>query len=303
MRVSWRWRVASLLAAGAVVAFVARAVIRNWEDVRSAELAWDLSPLHLLGGVLVTWTIFALLAEAWRRLVAAWGFPLAWWPASRVWLLSSMAKYVPGKIWAFAGMALMAKRLGVPAWASTGSSVLLQTLSLGTGALVVSTAGVGVLEPAGIGRLTLLSLAAGSVALTALAVWPPLASRVLARLAPETASGRLPGAGVLAWGAAANLVAWLGYGLAFALFARGTLPDLDLGLGEAIGAFTAAYIAGVLVPLPGGLGVREGILVLILRDRTGLAAALALAAVVRLGVTAAEVGASIPFLARQGEQG
>lgn len=297
------WRVVQAVLTLTVVGFVVRAVIRNWTEVRLADLGWDLAALPLAGGLVLIWAVFAMLSEAWRRLVAAWGFPLPWRTASRVWLLSSMAKYIPGKVWAFAGMALMAKRHGVPAWASTGSALLLQVLSLGTGALVVSVSGVALLETIGLARPPLLLLAAASGALTALAVWPPATSRILSRLAPDTRSHGTPRAAVLVGGALANLVAWVGYGGAFWLFARGTFPELDLGVGESVAAFTAAYLAGVLAPLPGGLGVREGILVLILRDRTGLTAALALAAVVRLGVTLAEVAVSIPFLlGRRGQE-
>ncbi len=301
---SRRWQVAQWLAGLAIVGFVVRAVVRNWDQVVSARLAWDLSLPHLLGGVALTLAAFGLLSEAWRRMVAGWGYRLPWWPAVRIWLLSSMAKYVPGKVWALAGLTVMAQRRGVPAWAATGSALLLQLLSLGTGALVVGLSGLALLEARGLGTAALLSVAAGSVALTAFVLWPPMLRRLVARFVPGADLQHVPSLGTVGLGVGANLLAWLGYGTALWLFAAGTLPEAGLGLGEAIGASTAAYVVGVLAPFaPGGLGVREGVLVLVLQERTGLAAALAIAAVARLGATVAEVGASVPFLLRPGDPG
>jgi hypothetical protein len=285
----------------AVVALVARSVANSWDQVRAMELNWEWSVGPLAAGVLVVWLVFLVLSEAWRRMVVSWGFPLPWWPAARIWLLSSMAKYVPGKVWAVAGMAVMAQQRGVPVWAATGSAILLQAISLGTGVLVIALAGVTVLDAAGIGRATLGAAAAASVAVTALLAWPPFTARLVGRFTSDEHAPQTLPVGSLALGTAANLGAWLGYGVALWLFAAGTLPEAGLTLPEAIGVNTAAYLGGVLAPFaPGGLGVREGILVVALRDRTGLAHALAIAAVARLGVTLAEIGASIPFALRGG---
>lgn len=279
-----------------IVLFVTRYVVRNWHEVREADLAWRVAPVPLAGALAVVWAVFALQAEAWRRMVAGWGHRIGWTAGAGIWLLSSMAKYVPGKVWALAGMAIMSERRGVPAWAATGSAILLQVLSLGTGALVVALFGVGVPRP--------LSLAAAvaAVVVTGIAVYPPVVRAAVARVAPAALLTHIPRAPVLLFGAAANLAGWIGHGVAFWLFARGVLPHSSPDLRVSIGAYTASYVAGVVAPFaPGGLGVREGVLVMALRDQTGLAAALALAAVARLGMTVAEVIAAVPFLLRSRE--
>jgi hypothetical protein len=282
-----------------VMAFVTRYVLRNWDEVRQADLAWDLSIPVLVVAVGVVWLTFAALADAWRRMVSGWGTPIGWWDGARIWLLSSMAKYVPGKVWALAGMAVMSERRGVPAWAAAASALILQALSLGTGAAVVAASGLVVAPRTVPGTAALLGLAAGSLVLSGMAVWPPLTRRIIATVAPGAEITTVPHGGTVVIGFAVNLLAWIGYGTAFWLFARGTLPSLGLGLGTSIGAFTASYVAGVIAPFaPGGLGVREGVLVVALRSQVGLAGALALAAVARLGMTLAEVLATLPFLIR-----
>lgn len=294
------WHGVQVVAGLVIVGFVARYVIANWGEVRGADLDWHVSVPLLSAAIVTLWAVFALLADAWRRMVAAWGRSLGWLDGASIWLLSSMAKYVPGKVWTLAGMAVMAERRGVPAWAATGSAVLLQVLSLGTGALVV--AGAGLLAgtaPGGVGTTTLLAVAGGSVAITLLALWPPFTRRLMAAVAPAADLTHIPGLAIVGQGALANTIAWVGHGTAFWLIARGTLPGTGLGLAESVAAYTASYVAGVIAPFaPGGLGVREGILVVALRQHTGLAGALALAAVARLVTTVAEVAAAVPFLLR-----
>src|SRR5262245_32266575 len=112
--------------------------MRNWTEVQAARLEWHVSPVPLLAALLVIWGVLALQAESWRRMVEGWGYRIAWLDGSSIWLLSSMAKYVPGKVWSLAGMAVMSERRGIPAWVSAASAILLQVLSLGTGALVVA---------------------------------------------------------------------------------------------------------------------------------------------------------------------
>lgn len=294
------WHAIQVMAGLVIVVFVARHVLANWNEVRRADLAWRVSVPLLVAGVVIIWGVFATQAEAWRRMVGAWGRAPGWLDGTSIWLLSSMGKYVPGKVWALAGMAVMSERRGVPAWAATASAVLLQILSFGTGAVVVAVAGVlSGSAPGGLGAPVLLAVAGVSLLVTSLALWPPVTRRLVAGVAPGADLTHIPGLAPAGQGALANTLAWVGHGTAFWLFARGTLPGTELGWGESIAAYTASYIAGVVAPFaPGGIGVREGILVLALRDRTGLAGALALAAVARLMTTVAEVAAAVPFLIR-----
>lgn len=293
------WHLVQVIAGLAIVFFVARYVVRNWDQVREADLAWRLSPLHLLGGIALIWLVLALQAEAWRRMVRAWGRGLGWFDSASIWLLSSMAKYIPGKVWALTGMAVMAERKGIPAWAATASALLLQVVSVGTAALVVAGSGFAVLRPHGIGTAVLMGLALGSLLVIGLVLWPPVTTRLVRLVAPKADLTHIPGWRVVTEGALVNLFAWIGFGVSFWLFSRGTLPQAPLGLTHAIAAFTASYVAGMIAPFaPGGLGVRESILVIALQGSLGLANALGVAAVSRIGSTAAEVVATIPFLVR-----
>ena len=68
---------------------------------------------------------------------------------------------------------------------------------------------------------------------------------------------------VLAWSTALAMGAWAAEGLAFALVVR-AFPGADIALGLALVIYAATTIAGALSFLPGGLGVTEGAMTLLL---------------------------------------
>lgn len=291
-------RVARLAVAGVILVFVALALRRNWGDLAGQPVEWTFRPGPAAASVLLVWLMYAVLIEAWRRMLAGWGQRLGYAEAARIWVLSSLGKYVPGKVWAIAGMALMAREAGVAAWAATASAVILQALAVGSGAAVAGLFGAGAIHAERPGLLPWL-LAGGAVALLAVAVlaWPPVTRRVV-RLAGIEPDGALtPGTEPLFVGLLANVIAWLGYGMSLWLLALATLPAPALGPQAAVAAFAASYVAGLVALFaPGGLVVREGLLIVLLQGSLGLGPATALAVASRLLLTITELGAAVPFL-------
>jgi len=297
VRSSWM-RAAQWLAGLAIIAIAARSLIRNWADLRSQPLEWRVQPGWLLVSALLVWLMYALLIVAWRTMLAGWGQRLDGWTSARIWTVSSLGKYLPGKVWAVAGMALMAQRAGIAPWAATGSAVVLQVLAIGTGAAVAGLTGRAAIEAAHRGSGVVLGLlVAGAVAGVALLLWPPLLRRLLRFAAPDAEARGAPAVAGIVVGIVANAVAWVGYGAALWVLSRGLLPGVDLGLGLAIAVFTASYLAGFLALFaPGGLGVREGLFILMLQGPLGIGPATALALASRLLLTITELGAAVPFL-------
>jgi uncharacterized membrane protein YbhN (UPF0104 family) len=292
-------RLAQAVVGLSIVLFAGRSLVRNWEQLRSQPLEWQLRPGWLVLSLVLTWAMYLLLIVAWRSILISWGQQLGLGSAARIWIVSSLGKYIPGKVWAVAGMALLSQRAGVAASAATGSAIIMQVLAIGTGAAVAGVAGAHTLDSTDPNIKTgLWLLVAGSMLAVGLLLWPPLLRRLLRLLTPLTSVARQPTDRSLLLGIATNIIAWLGYGLALWLLARGLLPRSGLDLRLAVAAFTASYLAGFLALLaPGGLGVREGIFILMLQGPLGLAAATSLAVASRLFLTVAELGAAVPFLA------
>jgi hypothetical protein len=234
----------------AVIAFVWRSAARHWDEFHRLEFPVDLRPGWIaLAGAVVLLT-YGLLVAAWRTVILGWGERLAYRPALRIWTISNLGRYLPGKVWSVAGLAVLAQREGVAGWASVGAAIAMQAIAVGSGVAIAAATVPGTLSTPGI------LIASGIAATTVAALALPRAVAVIARVTRRPDLRPLPmGAVVLA--GAATIISWLGYGVAFWLLARGTLGDTPLGLAPAVGVFAAGYITGLLALFaPGGVGVR-----------------------------------------------
>ena len=216
------WRALPWAFALVIVGLAARSVVTNWSRLATQPVTWRITPLLIVASLVLTWLMYLVLIQAWRVMLTGWGESLPLRPAARIWTVSSLGKYVPGQIWAIAGMAVMAQRAGVAPWAATSSSVLLQGLAVGTGACVLGVTGVSLLEPSFPGaRLILAALVSLSAVGVGLLMWPPFVRRALALIKVDIGSGGVPAWDKVLFGAVANVIAWLGYGVALWLLARG----------------------------------------------------------------------------------
>lgn len=293
-----RW--AAWLATGLgvlVIALAVRALIANWNSASAQPLEWRLRPHWLALALVLVLFGFVVLVEGWRRILASMGNELGWLTAARIWMLSSLGKYVPGKVWAAAGAVVMSQRAGASGTNALTAALAMQGLAVASGILVCGVLGIGTDRLGSTGQPVLLILAAcASLGILAL-LSPELVGQVNRALPERLPRLRPLGLGALVAGFATNVVAWVAYGVALLALARGSLPGVVLPFGEATGIFAAAYLAGlVAVITPGGLGVREGALVLLLTPLTGSRVALALAIASRVLFTVAELVAAIPFL-------
>jgi len=269
---------------------------KQWDQVQESGVALAFRPGWLVLSLLMVWAMWVVLIEGWRRLAIGWGVALPWRLAGRIWMLSSFGKYLPGKVWAAAGMVTMSERAGVSGKVTLAAAVVMQALGIGAGVAVASLAAGPLLTEwyPDAGRATILIGVA--VAGMLLVVGNRTVLRKLWKLARRTGPAPEPPATVLLIGCiAVNLLAWLVYGAALVVLARGLLPDVALGWREATGAYTVAYIAGYLGPAPAGLGIRDSLLALMLATWMGPGEALALAATSRIASTINELGAAAPF--------
>lgn len=297
------WRVVRIALGTVLVALALRQLVHAWGQAQAQPVEWQFRPAFIVASIAVTLVMYGLLIMAWRGIVTSWGQHLGLGEAARIWMVSSLGKYIPGKVWAIAGMAVMARERGVAAWAATGAAILNQGLAVLAGAVVVGATGTSLLRGnwPWIDRL-LLVLVVGGVAGLALLLSPSLVRRVLGWFRIASTGQPTPGAGSVVIAALANIVAWTGYGISLWLLARGVLAASP-SLKACIAAFTASYIAGLIAVIaPAGIGVRESVFILMLQGAIGVPAAAALAIASRLMLTATEVGAAVPFLVTSRER-
>lgn len=280
----------------------ARSIAVNWQSLQAQPLDWRLSPAWIAASVLVVFAAYAVLIEAWRRVVLSMGERLRFGTAARIWFLASLGKYIPGKVWAVAGAAVLAQRAGVDPAVAVAGALMLQALALASGAVAVAVTAPETFQAIGPDVLPLII----AVLLLSLAGVAVLASQNLldriSRLLPSSLPPlRAVRPDMLALAFAGNLFAWIAYGAALLLLARGVLPEVSLSLPQAVGVFTCSYLIGFIALFaPGGLGPRESVFLLVLASDIGLKPAAGLALASRLLLTGTEVLPAVPLLLRRG---
>ena len=274
----------------AVAYFVTRSMAHNWTEIRNSGsvIHLDVGALAAAAGIVLA--TYALLIGAWRAVLLGWGERLGYPTAARIWCLSNLARYVPGRVWQIAGMAALSQKAGITPWAAAGSAIIVQLLA--TGALVTGLAAPQSEHPAWVAAAGLVALLA-ALTLT----WDrmtSLVSRWLSAALGRPFELRPVGKGALLLAAAVTTLAWLAYGLALYLCTAALLGRAALDVWTAIGVFTGSYVLGLIAVLtPGGLGVREGALLFWLTGPLGPAGALVVAIGSRLLMTATELIAAL----------
>lgn len=284
----FRTVVAAVLVAATLV-FLGLAIARNWAQITRFD--WSIQPLQLAASVLLLIVAMAWGVLVWHRVIARFETPgLQLRTLLRIWFLSNLARYVPGKVWQFVGAVQLGRRAGV------APSVILASLAIHTGLTLVSAALVSllalpvVLEELGVTGVAVLVVAAASGLLL---VQPSVLNFGL-RMVPDRLSAEgLTWSG--SWGDGIRLlvlstIAWLIYGAAFALFTDSLVP-IPLSVAPALIAANAlAFLIGYAVFVsPGGLGAREAALALMLGPLGSLGIAAVVAVAFRLWLILAEL--------------
>lgn len=288
-RLAWvRW--GGWLLLGGSCVFIVERLLANQLALRH----WQPGPYQIqmvLTASLVYGASQFLLSTAWCRLLRLGGQTMDPRTCHRIYGTTQIGKYLPGNLFHYAGRHVQAHRFGV------GHVALLTASGLEV-----------------IGFLA----AAGGLALAGILAWHQGASPLPPLAAAGLTAGGCLAAGLIAWAVhrrfSCNPVArgvWqqrralrlcaeaLVLDLAFVAVAGclvlAVVHSLPLALswpqaGGVVSAFAIAWILGFLTPgAPGGLGVREAAMVLLLEPITGGPDALAVAGLTRVITTAGDL--------------
>lgn len=239
---------------GLAAVFVVRALLRDRAEIEDA--IGRASPAWLATALVLAALAMLGAAAPWRRALQVLGTDL---PRSQVlarYFLGEIGKYLPGGVWPVLGRGELARRAGTSRSAAYGSVALsLATLYLaamfvvlvGSPALLGGEDGPGAL-------LVLLLLPLGLLGLH-----PSFLGRALGLV--ERVTRRRLAVEIPSWSTSLGLVlryvpAWIGVGAATWAVARALDPGAPVV--EVATAAVLSWVVGfVLVPVPGGIGVRE----------------------------------------------
>lgn len=273
-----------------VLAAVVVAVWRNWSEV-SAHLR-EVPAATLAGAFVLALLapVFSLLG--WRVLLADLGTRLPLPAGASVFFVGQLGKYLPGSVWSVVAQADLGSRLGVPRRRMGIVGLLSILLSVLTGAIV------------GIPALPLLVARSGEVrslwwfapaVVLLLLLWPRLLNwgiaRVLRLLRREPLEHSLTAPAIILtsmW----FVLAWLSAGLSILVLARAMSPDTPVRdlLVTSISGFALASAIGMFsVIVPAGVGVRDGVLAVLLGALMPFPAAFAIVVISRFFTVIADV--------------
>lgn len=251
------------LLAVVLLVLAARWFAARWDAVAMQaarpDIAW--------GWIAVAFAL--LLAHAataftiWRQVLIAVGSPLPWREAADSWAPTLLARYVPGKVWAHAVRLALARRAGVSLTSSTGAILWEILLALGGAGLLALLGFIGRGDgPAFKAAIALLGGAALLWGIAVLVARHPRGSAMLTRIG-GTAPARRPKALLPAF--ITGLVGWTCFGLAHVAVVAAVASVAPADVSVIVRAVALAWAGGFLAfVVPMGLGVREGLLLLLL---------------------------------------
>ena len=289
--------VVGLVLALIAIAFVARTLLRDRDEIadalEQARTGW------LVAAFLVAAVGMVAIALPWRRALRLLGGDLPLGQLVARYFVGEIGKYVPGGVWPILGRGELARRHGVRRVAAYGSVALsLVALYLAAMFVVVATLPALLSGDDGTGPVAVvLLLPVGLVALHPGVLTAAL--RFVERITHRHVDLELP-----SWRQSVTLVslyvpAWVAIAAATCVVARALDPGADVW--QVGAAAVLSWVVGfVLVPVPGGVGVREAAFVAAAGSLDpGIAAATAVAARA-LFIVVDVLGAGLGTLALRG---
>lgn len=283
----WLVLLTKILLTFSVLYFVYRQAAHNWDAIAGYE--WRLDPGWLLLSLVLALSALVIFSFCWRLIIKSLGREISGSAAFKVSYLSSLGRYIPGKVWQLFGIIYLAKKQGIEPEEAGASFILVQLFAIPASLLVFVLAArlepdllVGRVAILGSGSALLLIILAcllcGSIIFLPNPVkrfgnWilsrfgrPPVQFELSSKIAAKLFAG--------------YLIGWTLYGLAFWCFSNAMLEQGGLGPIAAVGLYNAAYQIGYLALFaPGGLGPRELAMAALLAPFAGpLASAVAILA-------------------------
>ncbi|MBC8264656.1 MAG: flippase-like domain-containing protein [Anaerolineales bacterium] len=294
-----RWkRAAKILLVGAVLFFLGLNIYRGWRD--ASRFQWDIRPWPLIVSFTLALAFWLVTGLAWNLLVRYLAGSLTLRKGMKVYFLSNLGWYVPGKVWYAVGRAYLGQREGGSVEVISTSVLMEMVLSLTSSALMATLA-LPLLSPLLGTKSLYLGIAVLIFGLAALHPAPmKILLTLLERLLPGPTGTELCRSkreihpplrySVMIGFLVGYLVIWSVVGSAFFVLLNAIHPLPLTWLPTVASIYAISWMAGFLAPFaPSGLGVREGAMILLLGQYLPVPAVTAAAILFRLWLILAEL--------------
>ena len=236
----------------------------NWPQVRQQIGQLDVWRFVLASALFAAF-LMCFRALAWRRVLKGFGYKLPHGPATRIWSVSELARYLPGAVWQVVGRVYLAKPYGVPGSIVTTSQILEVFIFLFANVLVSGACLLWYAQKMDPNARPWLITALALVPTLALLLHPKIfygfVNLILTRLGKPVIVKRLRGRRLV------QLLFWMMAGLVVQSVCVYLIADPVLHFQKQwwwviAGAYCLAWTAGFLAFwAPAGIGVREFVFV------------------------------------------
>ena len=259
--------------------FAGRQLSKNWSEALAYD--WELNYPYLLISMILQIVTLAMFSKSWCTVLEAIGFKIKFWQGFKISYLANLGRYLPGKFWQLFGMIYLLKEVNVGKKAAFSSWALSWIYGLPPAFLLCGIAAlsydkllsdlVGGIFNNVYYIIAFIAIIFGS---SVLFIFIPDYSikflnfilKLLKREKIAFKFEKIKAFKIYAF----YFIAWIIYGLAFFFLLKGLDSSSNVPFMVGLGSFVLAYVVGLLALFsPGGLGVRELILISLLTPYFG----------------------------------
>ena len=272
-----------------IFSFLAWRIYIDWEKLGD-EVIIKVNYYYLVSAFIILMFLSFFQTYIWKVMIESLSCRISYLKAFRIFTLSNLGRYVPGKIWQFFGAAYLSEKeniCGIKAGLVTATNFMISVLSGGVFSLFLLYQNPFVRE-----RLD-LKVAIFSLILL-LSLLHPYSMDKITKLIKKITGRQLEIASFSFLSMVRFfllfLLLWVIYGVAFILFVQSFYNINFIEDFSIAGVYPLSFILGYMVLFaPAGLGVREGILTYLLTYYMPLPIAGIIAIMSRLWLTSVEL--------------
>lgn len=259
------------------ILYLGKSVYGNWNQIQN--ISWRPNFIFLFLSFSIEMFVQIMGVFFWTRIIKFLGAGIALKKALKIWFVSSLGRYLPGKAWHLLGMMFLLSKEGIPAEVSITSSIFVQVYSLVPGIIISA---FSILPFVGNSNVIIAILAIS--VFTVLFISHPKIIGKLIRFLAQKRGKNIVVPGISPMNSflilLSYLIYWILRGIGFFLFVKSFYFEIGFNLLPiAVSVFSSSYIIGLLFLLsPGGVGIRESVMLkmtdILLKIPTGIASGL-----------------------------
>jgi glycosyltransferase 2 family protein len=282
----------------AIVGFyVFKSISSNLDEIKSIDFR-HYDPLYIFIGVVIMFVAMIYPVFVWKYLISSLGDRINTLSALKVWFISNLGRYVPGKMLQLAGLVYYANREGVSKGHAVQSVLYSQITANGLGLFM--GLGLLLLKTTGDDFPNIFHITTILIAVFILILWFPSfflrsSNFVLAKMKKDKLEQTLENKKYMVY-LALQIINWMLMSLSFVLLVKSYAPLSVYEHPEVLFILPLSWTVGLLALFaPGGIGVREGTMTFWLKNYIPLEYALVLPWIYRIIITVIEIILTIIF--------